>query len=752
MDTSIIEKEYNTVKRSLEAMGYKGILSTESTGLVNRILSDLIKATKAFKNMQTEKENVSAELKVQGDLVLPLRNENLKLAKENNELHRELIKIRDDLDLRNTSNSVALTKLQNENMELKFLLTQKDNAYKQIAIQNESLRNKLNKVFSKLYMGEGDKSVINVKGLPKAQKIISNTSPNQINLTYKKASFELSEKLSNDTNKQNQNQIPIDEFKEELSKFNLTKEDWANDLRVADREAEKLREMIAMLKNDNEEKNKVIDDLNRCLHTRDVEIKRLQDQVYLGEENNEEIKIKYKSEFFALQNEKLLNQIDFLNKENHRLNAIDYFHNHRCRQEEIKRLDDTIANLEKENAKLKKTLDRYNLNMDTSVLNTSTSFYKNNRSRLNQSSLFGVNLGDQIKKLRNEKKDLARQIEEEKTKVQDITKELMQSKDDLTNTKKDLQSTIDKLKKEIERLKGNNVVNSNENAPVDTITNVKAITEGSKDTLEAVVNENKTLIEKLKEKEKEIIDMITLNQKTNENYETQISKLKENLKSADLEIKTLKNTIEEMKSKAQMISPSSTREKELETENNILKSTNAKLSNENDTLRNQIKSIDSNCDTLNKEMEKKTERLTQMENDYKKVQSQLKILEDKLQTEINKETEQSNEYKKILLDRESEINRLTGEIGELKEYNNKLSDDIGKYQSQSSNTIPVDKEKEKLKKNLQIFANENKAAAEHIRKLKISLSNLEKVNSHLISELSKYQPATYEANYTNDID
>ena len=111
------------MKRSLEAMGYKGILSTESTGLVNRILSDLIKATKAFKNMQTEKEKVSAELKVQGDLVLPLRNENLKLAKENNELHRELIKIRDDLDLRNTSNSVALTKLQNENMELKFLLT-----------------------------------------------------------------------------------------------------------------------------------------------------------------------------------------------------------------------------------------------------------------------------------------------------------------------------------------------------------------------------------------------------------------------------------------------------------------------------------------------------------------------------------------------------------------------------------------------------------------------------------------------------
>ena len=50
-----------------------------------------------------------------------------------------------------------------------------------------------------------------------------------------------------------------------------------------------------------------------------------------------------------MQNEKLLNQIDFLNRENHRLNAIDYFHNHRCREEEVKRLDEAIANLTKDN-------------------------------------------------------------------------------------------------------------------------------------------------------------------------------------------------------------------------------------------------------------------------------------------------------------------------------------------------------------------------------------------------------------------
>ena len=80
----------------LEALGYKGPLGIESAGVVSKVLNDLIKTTEAVKKLRDENEKTKNEFKVQGDLVLPLRNENLKLTKENNELHKKLISLKDD--------------------------------------------------------------------------------------------------------------------------------------------------------------------------------------------------------------------------------------------------------------------------------------------------------------------------------------------------------------------------------------------------------------------------------------------------------------------------------------------------------------------------------------------------------------------------------------------------------------------------------------------------------------------------------
>ena len=415
MESSEIEREYNTVKRSLDALGYHGHLDTESVSLVNRILSDLIKATKSFKKVQQEKNTLLEELKIKAELVLPLRNENLKLAKENNDLHRNIIKMKDELEIKTNSINCSLKKLQNENTELKFLLTQKDFAIKQIEQQNESLRHKLNDIFNKLYLGEGDKSIIKEKGLPQAAKIISNVNPSMMNYTYKKPSFELSEKLNNKIqhntmNNENLNPIGLVELiKEEFSKHNLSKEAWANDLKMAANESDKLRNEIKLLKENNNQITEELQNVLKCLQLRDIEIKRLQDNAYLNENNNEEIKVKYKSEFIQSQNEKLLTQIDFLNRENHRLGAIDYFHNHRCREEEVKRLDELVAVLTKENEKLKKTLERFNLN-ENSILTSNTSFYKN-RSKINSSFAGGKKKASFIVKntfddIKNKSKDV----------------------------------------------------------------------------------------------------------------------------------------------------------------------------------------------------------------------------------------------------------------------------------------------------------------------------------------------------------
>ena len=96
-------------------MGYKGYLSEESVQLVNSVLSDLIKATKAFKNIMSEKNNLESKLKIQDDIILPLRNENYKISKDNNELHKEIIKLKVDLELRNISENSKEKYITNSN-------------------------------------------------------------------------------------------------------------------------------------------------------------------------------------------------------------------------------------------------------------------------------------------------------------------------------------------------------------------------------------------------------------------------------------------------------------------------------------------------------------------------------------------------------------------------------------------------------------------------------------------------------------
>ena len=100
MKTRDIEREYIRVKKSLEVLGYKDPLGLDSVSVVNKVLNDLIKTTEGFKKLQDERDRLRTELKSQGDLLLPLRNENLRLTKENNELHREMINLKELLLLR----------------------------------------------------------------------------------------------------------------------------------------------------------------------------------------------------------------------------------------------------------------------------------------------------------------------------------------------------------------------------------------------------------------------------------------------------------------------------------------------------------------------------------------------------------------------------------------------------------------------------------------------------------------------------
>ena len=358
-----IEREYIRVKKSLEVLGYKDPLGLDSVSVVNKVLNDLIKTTEGFKKLQDERDKLRIELKNQGDLILPLRNENIQLTKENNELHKEMITLKDNLEKHNNANMQNITRNENEKEEFKLLLNQKDSQIRNQQIEIDSLKQKMNDLFDKLYyeFPNGNNNLIN------------KTNTNDMYAKSKvvpKGAFEMSapllqhptENLENPT----QNVVDVSIFKKELDNFNLNKESWAKDLKLADTEAEKLRKEIRTLRSQLNEQESNIQTLRNKVSSRDNEINNLQMRKYIGDENKEELKIKYSAEVLKEQNEKLKAQIDFLNEENHKLQKIDYFHSHRCREDEINKLDKQIQVLNKENESLRNrinTLSNNNQNL-----------------------------------------------------------------------------------------------------------------------------------------------------------------------------------------------------------------------------------------------------------------------------------------------------------------------------------------------------------------------------------------------------
>ena len=232
--------EYSRLKKSLELLGYNEPLGLDSVILANHLLNDLTKTTESSKKIKEEKEKIALELKNQGNIILPLRNENLRITKENNDLHNQMIQLEDNLDKFKLVNNEYNKKVEKERDDFKILLNQKESQIKKQQNEIDSLKKKVTDLFDQLHFKQNN---------------LYKTSSNNMYSKNNKSTFtnmgaiELSENLSAPQNNENL----IDLFKNELNNFNINKESWANDLKQADKEAEKLRNEIRGLRKEIDE-------------------------------------------------------------------------------------------------------------------------------------------------------------------------------------------------------------------------------------------------------------------------------------------------------------------------------------------------------------------------------------------------------------------------------------------------------------------------------------------------------------------
>ena len=217
-------------------------------------------------------------------------------------------------------------------------------------------------------------------------------------------------------------------------------------------------------------------------------------------------------------------------------------------------------------------------------------------------------------------------------------------------------------------------------------------------------------------------------------------------------------------------------------ENKVLRENNKKimdenysLKNENATLKQSLKSLDMNLDSLSNDLDIKCKDISQLQLMYTNLKTENSTLLEKLNSNSNNEKinnqklfEKDIEIKKIkdnlisyendmkllrseIANKNLELNQISDQYRKLGIENNNLIKEIRKFANENErlniiksqgeqnsqlfilqnksqkieinelnkNYNSVVKEKEKLQKNLQLFFDENKTAAEHIKKLKM---------------------------------
>jgi centrosomal protein CEP135 len=748
METSAKEQEYIRVKNSLEALGFTGYLSPDSVTLVRNILDNLIKATRSFKNIKLENERLQDEMRLQGDLVLPLRNENHKLLQDNNQLHKEIIDIKDKLEIKNTTSDKTLQKNIENMEEMKFLLTQKNLKIKSLEAQVENLKKKLNDVFEDVYMYNKEENA-DQRGIPSSRKFLNYGNgylPELCPLIKQEFNISGGEQMNqinygNNNMEINPNEI-LEAMQNENKQFNLGKDEWAKDLQQNNNEITKLRENINNLENMIKEKNKEIEQYQRRIILRDDEIKRLQNNAYLGDENLEEIKVRYNIDFYREQNEQLKRQNEFLNNENHRLNSLKIFHSKQGKEEEINKLKNEIEKLKFDNNKLKQR------NVYPTV-NTTNTRRKKNFTENSKMSFGTAEIKEDKEKKENMKyqkiiRDLTGNNENIKAKLTIANKTI----NELKNQNQLLQNENDFLKKKVISLeKENNAKNKNINNNINYGNNKELLEQINdlKNKNIILFEENKKFVDELKQKDSEIINNLNIHQKETDEINKEINLIKNQNNDLLITKKSLEEEISILRNKINIESNNIRNENNLSS-NNTLNQFND--SNKIDEILRNYKDTQSNLESQNKQKDQEIKLLNEQKE---KFESENKILEIKnknlneqiikLQNEILSNTrednmnehlkESNNELKSQIEKQNSDINNLEKKNLELKniiigiQNESNINNLNQNEQTQKMNEIisKLQKDNNKLIKNLELFKQENHLAAEKIKKLEEIIGN-----------------------------
>eukprot|EP00794_Sanderia_malayensis_P007402 gene7402-8222_t len=120
------EKKFTSLRKRLDQLGYRQPLGLESVPLVEKLFSDLVHTTESLKNVKLQHSRLGRDSRNRSDQdsIEPYKSDNSKLVRENNDLHLQLIRQKEESDAKIKGTKEKLRKLEQENSDLKFLNSQ----------------------------------------------------------------------------------------------------------------------------------------------------------------------------------------------------------------------------------------------------------------------------------------------------------------------------------------------------------------------------------------------------------------------------------------------------------------------------------------------------------------------------------------------------------------------------------------------------------------------------------------------------
>uniref|UniRef100_A0A8C0HCA3 Centrosomal protein 135 n=1 Tax=Chelonoidis abingdonii TaxID=106734 RepID=A0A8C0HCA3_CHEAB len=143
------ERKFINLRKRLDQLGYRQPLGVESLPLVEKLFSDLVHTTESLRSTKLSAGKIEKECSNFDAILEPYKAENAKLTRENNELHLEILKLKEQSDRHVKDLKATLRKVEHETADLKFLNNQYIHKIRSLERDNKAKTEKIQQLQEK---------------------------------------------------------------------------------------------------------------------------------------------------------------------------------------------------------------------------------------------------------------------------------------------------------------------------------------------------------------------------------------------------------------------------------------------------------------------------------------------------------------------------------------------------------------------------------------------------------------------------